>query len=213
MFPSRSNIKSYEPFRFTITDDFGETLLLSRSNPHKGEVLQLEVEVNDAGLVERVTASGFFHDDERQNRINDLQRLRGMQTVSEQLRQELLFLCPHPEISFRGYMTSLKAPGWNSQTPGFFEFAFDITRSPRPRQTDHFRSSREILPSQFQAERPYVLVTVPADFTTLRDLMYEYRGRRLVDGRAIREAIRLNLMDPDHAENLIPGEELKLPPF
>jgi hypothetical protein len=209
MYPSTTDITFPLPLRFTIADQYGESLTFS-SSPNIGDVLTIAGgDYDEDGEIGSVRVVGNFHGTARQNSFNSVQRLKSMKKISEREDQHLIFLCPHPVISIRGYLGDFNGPNWGS-TPHnkFFDFSFDFNRAPFPRQIDHFAPLTDVVPSE---GKPYVYYTVTADTTNVRDLMYQYLGRSRADFRSIRKVLEYNRLTPAQARALPLGSSVKVP--
>lgn len=207
MLPERTTIEFYEPMTGQITDSYGETIVLSRI-PDKGDILSVSVERTSQGGYARVTLAGNFHTEDRQNLLNFLERLAGMQERSELETQECTLLLPHPQMFVRGYVRNLESNHKSTPAPLFFNFSFDFEVSQRPRQPVAMGNPGEAIA---QEGRPYVTLTVPAGITDLRDLLLAYFGKRYTDVRRIREVIRYNRFRPSQVDGLLAGQEVLVP--
>lgn len=206
MLPESAPIKFWNPTTTELTDDYGRVLTLAR-NLEAGNVLKLTAEYNDDGEEEVVSLSGNFHGPNRQNSVNLLQQWRGSKERSQQENQQLLFICPHPAISFRCYLRNLKID-WDPKLPLFFSFSFDLTRSPLIRQPDLMLPFQ--LLERFEG-KDYLVVEVKAGYTSLRAFAQAYYNRNFIDSSEITEIIRLNELAPEDTRNIVVGQLLKMP--
>lgn len=209
-YPSRTTLPPHKPYYLTITDSYGESISLSDTFEH-GDVLNMSVSAyTEAGEPLTVQFAGNFHQDDRQNSMNFLARLRGMMQISEQENQQLVLVVPHPQIEMRGRVTNLVGPTWaGTPAPGFYAYTFEFTKEPEARQPKIMRPLTDA--TRFEG-KDYVTFTIPsADFTNVRDLAYNYYGERYSDGAKIKKILELNNMSLSDSR-LSVGQVVKMPP-
>lgn len=210
MYPSRNALEIYTPYTLIISDQYGESITLSR-NEMAGDVLSLAVNAYSevTGEISSVTLSGNFHNEQKQNAVNQLKRLQFMQQRSEQEHQTLLMIVPHPQIEIRGYIKNLQGPTWASDPhPLFYNYSFDFIATEVPRQPMAFSNPAEVI---LEEGKDYILVTIPSGMEKLRDLAYNFYGKSFRDGSKIRKIIELNNLTIAEANALVAGSVLKMP--